>query len=336
MKALVLQGLNDVVYTDVPTPAIGDNELLIRTAISTICTSDSHDIAANPFGATLPITLGHEGAGTVAAVGAGVTDFQIGDRVVTHPVHPCGHCTACATGMAHLCEEMGHFGLNMPGTFAEYYIVRSDRARHLPKDVPFAVAALFEPICVCLEALAQAKLSAGDQLLIIGDGPFGLLMARLAETMALSRILLAGHSLFRLGLAGAQAVNTAQVADAIETLLAANGGAPYDAVILATESKAAVTDALTLLRRKGRLVIFASLAGETPVDMMTVQTKELEIVGACNDEERLDDALAFLVAEQAALAGLVTHTFPLEQYQEALALAATGQDRAVKVALQLC
>lgn len=341
MKALVLEALNRVVYTDVPRPTIGDDELLIQTAVSTICTSDLHDIAANPFAATLPITLGHEGAGTVAAVGAEVTDFRVGDRVVTHPVHPCGSCIACATGMAHLCEEMGHFGLNMPGTFAEYYIVRSDRARHLPDGVPFTVAALFEPICVCLEALAQAKLRTGDRLLIIGDGPFGLLMARLAGTMspgalgALGRIVVAGHSPFRLALAGsAQTVNTADAADVVETLLATNDGSPYDAVILATESKTAVAEALTLLRRKGRLVIFASLAGATAVDMMAVQTKELEIVGACNDEERLDDALAFLVAEQTTLADLVTHTFALEGYQEALELAAAGQDRAVKVALQ--
>ncbi len=336
MKALVLEALDRVVYTDVPQPTIGDNELLIKTAVSTLCTSDLHDIAANPFGATLPITLGHEGAGVVAAVGTGVTDFRVGDRVVTHPVHPCGECRACLAGMAHLCEQMGHFGLNMPGTFADYYIVRSDRARSLPDAVPFAVAALFEPICVCLEALAQANLTAGNRLLIIGDGPFGLLMARLAAGMALDQVVLAGHTEFRLRHAGgAQVVNTAQATNAVAALLAANRGHEYDAIILATESKAAVADALVALRRKGRLVIFASLLGETPVDLMTVQTKELEIVGACNDEERLDDALAFLVAEHASLADLVTHTFPLEQYQEALDLAATGQDRAIKVALQI-
>ena len=336
MKALVLERLNQVICTDIPRPTISDHELLIKTAVSTLCTSDLHDIAANPFGATLPITLGHEGAGTVVAVGAAVTDFRAGDRVVTHPVHPCGECQACRAGMAHLCEAMGHFGLNMPGTFAEYYVVRSDRARHLPPTVPFTVAALFEPLCVCLEALAQAKLRAGAHLLIIGDGPFGLLMARLTAGLGLGKVVLAGHTPFRLAHAGpAQTVNTRQTTDAVAALLAANGGAEYDAIILATESKAAVADALVALRRKGRLVIFASLLGQTPIDLMTVQTKELEIVGACNDDERLDDALAYLVAEYESLLPLVTHTFPLEAYQAALDLAATGQDRAIKVALQI-
>jgi len=336
MKALVLEGLNRVICADVPQPTIGEHELLIRTAVSTLCTSDLHDIAANPFGATLPLTLGHEGAGTVAQVGAQVTGFQVGDRVVTHPVHPCGACRACRTGMAHLCEAMAHFGLNMPGTFAEYYRVRADRARHLADAVPFAVAALFEPICVCLEALAQAKLTANDRLLIIGDGPFGLLMAHLAEGKMHRRVILAGHTPFRLKHAGpAQMLNTANVPNVVAALLAANDGLEYDAIILATESKAAVADALVALRRKGRLVIFASLLGQTPVDLMIVQTKELEIVGACNDEERLDDALAYLTAAHATLAPLITHTLPLERYQEALDLAASGQDRAIKVALQI-
>lgn len=337
MKALVLQALNQVVCTEVPVPVITADQLLIKTAASTLCTSDLHDIAANPFGAPLPLTMGHEGAGTVAAMGAAVQGFQLGDRVVTHPVHPCGACRACQDGMAHLCEAMGHFGLNMPGTFAEYYVVRADRARKLPAAVPFAVAALFEPLCVCLEALAQAKLKPDDHLLIVGDGPFGLLMAHLAEQMALGQITLAGHQPFRLAQAGQQTitVNTAAATNPGQVMLAANAGLDYAAVILATDSKTAFASGLSCVRRKGRFVVFASLLGNTPVDLMLVQTKELEVVGACNDAERLDDALAYLVAEHATLAPLITHTFPLDAYAEALAVAAQGQAQAIKVAFQI-
>ena len=337
MKALLLQALNQVVCTEVPMPVITADQLLIKTAASTLCTSDLHDIAANPFGAPLPLTMGHEGAGTVVDVGAAVSAFQVGDRVVTHPVHPCGACRACREGMAHLCEAMGHFGLNMPGTFAEYYIVRADRARQLPAAVPFTVAALFEPLCVCLEALAQAQLKPGDHLLIVGDGPFGLLMAHLAERMALGQVVLAGHQAFRLAHAGPQTitVNTAVANNPGQAMLAANAGVDYDAVILATDSKTAFASSLPCVRRKGRFVIFASLLGDTPIDLMLVQTKELEVVGACNDADRLDDALAYLVAEHATLAPLITHTFPLAAYAEAVAVAAQGQAEAIKVAFQI-
>lgn len=334
MKAVTLQALNQVVLADVPQPSPAPDQLLVRMAAATICTSDLQDMAHNPFGAVLPLTMGHEGAGTVVAVGEAVTGFAPGDRVATHPVHPCGHCDACTGGAAHLCIEMGHFGLNMPGTFAEYYVVRQDRARRLPASVPFDVAALFEPLCVCLQALAQARLRPGDHLLILGDGPFGLLMARLAEDRTLGEVV-AGHSDFRLAHAGSAAtVNTTGSADLTQTLLAAHGGVGYDAIILATAC-APVNAVLSCLRRKGRLVFFSAVPGDTPVDLFSVHVKELELIGACNDEDRLDDALAYLTAHSPALADLVTHHLPLDAYQDALDLAAHAHDRAIKVAMTL-
>jgi threonine dehydrogenase-like Zn-dependent dehydrogenase len=235
--------------------------------------------------------------------------------------------------MGHLCEEMGHFGLNMPGAFAERYVVRQDRARRLPAEVPFAVAALFEPICVCLQALAQARLRAGDHLLILGDGPFGLLMARLAEEMDVGDLVIAGHRDFRLARAGAaRTVNTTGAPDLAQTLLTAHGGRGYDAIVLAT-GRAPIQAVLNCLRRKGRLVVFSAVPGATPLDLTALHIKELEIVGACNDEDRLDDALAYLTAHHAALGELVTHQLPVAHYREALDLAAHGHDRAIKVAL---
>jgi 2-desacetyl-2-hydroxyethyl bacteriochlorophyllide A dehydrogenase len=335
MRAVVLEALNQVALVERPMPEIADDEILVEMQATTICTSDLHDIAANPYGSPLPLSLGHEGAGRVAALGSKVQGFAVGDNIVTHPVHPCGKCRACQSGTAHLCMNLRHFGLNMPGTFADYYVVRADRARKLPDGISFAVGALFEPICVCLQAIAQARLPHGEPLLILGDGPFGLLMARLAQDQGIHPVVVAGHQDFRLAHAGAGAitVNTAGLADPSATLLEAIGGEEYGAVILATDAKGAIPTALATLRRKRRLVIFASLLGDTPIDLMTVQSKELEIAGACNDEDRLEDALSYLEREAASLAELITHCLPLERYREAIELAAHGQDRAIKVAL---
>jgi 2-desacetyl-2-hydroxyethyl bacteriochlorophyllide A dehydrogenase len=335
MRAVMLQALEQVALVETPLPEIGDDEMLIQMRATTICTSDLHDITANPYSSPLPLSLGHEGAGRVTALGAKVKNFAVGDRVVTHPVHHCGKCRACCSGAQHLCMNLRHFGLNMPGTFADYYVVRADRARRLPAGVSFPVGALFEPICVCLQALAQARLPKGEPLLILGDGPFGLLMARLAQEQAISPVVVAGHQDFRLAQAGRGAitVNTAGMADPTAALLEASGGEEYGAVILATDAKRAIATALAALRRKRRLVIFASLLGDTPIDLMTVQAKELEIVGACNDEDRLEMALAYLEKEATSLAELITHCLPLENYQEALELAAHHQDQVIKVAL---
>jgi threonine dehydrogenase-like Zn-dependent dehydrogenase len=341
MKAVTLQALHQVELRELPTPIPAADQLLIQMAATTICTSDLQDIDHNSFGATLPLTLGHEGAGTVVALGADVTGFTLGDRVVTHPVHPCGTCEACRSGAAHLCIEMGHFGLNLPGTFAEYFVVRQDRARHLPAHVPFAVGALFEPLCVCLQALAQARLRPSDRLLILGDGPFGLIMAHLAQALNLGNLVLAGRHDFRLAHAATSdipvrttvyTVNTKGATDLVQTLLDAQAGRGYDAIILAT-ARAPVNALLGALQRKGRMVFFSAVPGETPIDLFAVHVKELELIGACNDEDRLDDALAYLTAHSDSLAELVTHHLPLEEFQSALELAAHAHDQAIKVAM---
>lgn len=336
MRALQLQAVGQLALVDVPPPAIKSDQLLIRTGAATICTSDINDLRANPFNIPLPVILGHEGAGTVAAIGAAVEGFQIGDRVAAHPVHPCGRCDTCRRGLGHLCPHMEHFGLNLPGTLAEYFVVRADRARRLPAGADFAVAALAEPICVCLEALAQARVSAGGSLLILGDGPFGVLMARLAGTLGLRRLVIAGHQPYRLGFArAALAVNVAGEADPAPILRQAAGAGGFEAVILAVASEAALQTGLACLEARGRLVVFASLHGLTPVDLFAVQMRELEIVGAVNDADRLDEAVHRLTETPALFADLVTQRFPLEAYSAAFDLAAAGQDRALKVALVL-
>jgi threonine dehydrogenase-like Zn-dependent dehydrogenase len=156
--------------------------------------------------------------------------------------------------------------------------------------------------------------------------------------MDLAALVVAGWEDFRLGFAqGAQTINTARDAHAAQTLRAAAGGAGddlpgYDAAILATASPQAVADGLDCLKPRGRLVIFASLHGGTPVDLFEVQMKELEIVGSVNDADRFDEAVRLVAQGQPPFGDLVTHRFALDDYQAAFDLADTGQNRAVKVA----
>jgi threonine dehydrogenase-like Zn-dependent dehydrogenase len=348
MKALQLQSIGQLELVELPVPEIRPDELLIRTGATTICTSDVNDLRGNPFGIELPVVIGHEAAGTVAAVGAAVQGFQVGQRVATHPVHPCGNCPPCQAGLGHLCLHMGHFGVDLPGAMAEFYRVRQDRARPLPDDVPFDVAALAEPVCVCLEALEQAKLPVGGslqarRLLIIGDGPFGVLMARLAMKMGLGRVTLAGQMDFRLSFAPAETrLNVKDCANPVEAMLSANGSAGYDAgigydavgydaVILAVGSRTAFANGLQCLKPRGRMVVFSALPGETPVDLFSLHLKELEIVGACSDKDLFDQAMPLLGDPSLALGELVTHHFPLEEYRQAFELAEFGKEQAMKV-----
>src|SRR6266576_4784637 len=122
MQALQMRGLGELVMTTLPVPTPGPRDVLIRTLAATICTSDLHDLARNPFAIALPRVLGHEAAGVVASCGAEVREFTPGMRVAAHPVVPCGGCAECARGFGHLCARLGHLGHDRNGSFAEFFV----------------------------------------------------------------------------------------------------------------------------------------------------------------------------------------------------------------------
>jgi threonine dehydrogenase-like Zn-dependent dehydrogenase len=216
---------------------------------------------------------------------------------------------------------MGHLGNDRDGTFAEYFVQRADRVRRLPEQLPATVGALLEPVAVCLQAIARAGAVQGREVLVAGDGPFGNIIARLAVQAGARRVLVAGRQPFRLGrIPGVETVKSASKAS-------------VDVAILAVSSNEAAASCLAALRPRGRLVIFSALPEAVALDLIPLHLREQEIVGACNDEERLDDALRCLSDPDLALHEIVTHALPFPQWPEAFALARDGHDRALKVAL---
>jgi 2-desacetyl-2-hydroxyethyl bacteriochlorophyllide A dehydrogenase len=321
MQALQLRGVNELALATLPVPAPGPRDVLIRTLAATICTSDLHDLARNPFGIALPRVLGHEAAGVVVKCGGEVREFSLGMRVAAHPVVPCGDCAECRRGYGHLCARLGHLGQDRDGAFAEYFVQRADRVRGLPDEVPATVGALLEPVAVCLQAIARSGQVPGREVLVAGDGPFGNIIARLAVQAGARRVVVAGRQPFRLGrIPGVETVKSAPKAS-------------VDVAILAVSSTEAAASCLAALRPRGRLVIFSALPEAVALDLVPLHLGEQEIVGACNDEERLDEALRCLSDPELALHEIVTHALPFAQWPEAFALAREGHDRALKVAL---
>jgi len=335
MRCLQLQAIHHLAEVHRPVPQPKPDEVLIRTVATTICTSDLNDIAHNPFGIALPRVLGHEGAGVIAAIGAQVSGLPVGEQVVAHPVIPCHACENCSRGLGHLCSQMGHLGLDRDGTFAEYFTVRADRVRPLPAGVDIGFASLLEPVAVCLEATERGRIAAGDSVLVIGDGPFGLLIARLAVQRKPRRVILVGRHEFRLRqVSEAVAINELKTADVRSAIQEANDGRGVDVAILATGAPAALELALRSLRARGRAVVFSAIHSVPAVDWFRVHTHELEIVGSCNDQDLVDPALACLGDPGLRLASLVTHHLPFGEWRRAFDLARHGKDEALKVALR--
>lgn len=321
MKAIQLQEPGKMVLTELPLPKPTSNELLIKTKAATICTSDLHDIDSNPFNIKLPTVLGHEGAGVIIACGKGVKNFTPGMRVAAHPVVPCGICEACGRGFEHLCDNMGHFGIDRQGTYAEYFIQREDRVRQIPDEMSFPLGSLLEPVANCLQAIDRAGNLAYKKVLVIGDGPFGNIIARLAMKAGAARVMVAGRHQYRLNMIpGAEAVTEIPEKS-------------VDVAFLAVSSADAVRSCMAALRKRGRLVVFSLVEQPVALDLFRLHVEEQEIIGCCNDEFKIDQALASLSDSALNLSEIITHQVPFENWEDAFALTKDRGRKALKVSI---
>ena len=335
MRALVLEGVNKLVLRDMPKPVPTGEELLVKTVAATICTSDIIDILQDPFHMQMPRIMGHEGAGIVEAVGELVTDFKPGDEIAAHPIVPCRVCHTCRSGFGHLCDNMTHLGIHIPGVYAEYFTIRQDRARRKPPQLPFSQAALLEPVAVCLEAIKQGAVEPGQTVLVVGDGPFGVITARLCAAIAGVKVIFAGHHDVRMaGAPGAIPVNTRQTEDPVSAIRALTGGIGADCAILCVGSNAAVDLAIASLRTRGTLSVFSLVHGRPTIDLCRIHLKELTVRGSCSDHNRMDESIALLGT--GVMNGIVSHEFPLEAFEAAFDTAINNKAEAFKVALLPC
>ncbi len=332
MKALVLEDKEKLVMKDVPKPIPKSDELLIKTKASTICTSDIIDIQHNPFGIEFPMIIGHEGAGIVVAMGDEVTEFKLGDEITAHPVIACGECESCLRGLSHLCDCMEHLGLNHGGTFAEYFTIRKDRVRKKPDNMSFPQATLMEPMCVCIEAVKRANVQPGHRVLVIGDGPFGIMISNICSTINDTQVILLGRHEFRMNHAkNAIKVNGNAYPDVYKKIMEITDGKGVDSAVLCVGTNVALDTAVECLRSRGTLSIFSGIHGKASIDMFRVQVKELNLCGSCNDMDYLDDALLSLSNGDAD--GIITHEFPFDEYQTAFRMATYSKSDALKITL---
>jgi (R,R)-butanediol dehydrogenase/meso-butanediol dehydrogenase/diacetyl reductase len=177
MKALRWYARKDLRYVDVPEPSPGPGQLKIKVTLAGICGTDLKEYALGPVmipPSKVPLTLGHEFVGKVAALGEGAKDFQVGDRVSGVGYWYCGECYCCKKGRYNLCVNQGFTGLLTDGCLAEYFVIPAYACYKLPDGVSDEVGALVEPLAVGLHAVNQGKVHPGDTVAILGDGTIGL------------------------------------------------------------------------------------------------------------------------------------------------------------------
>jgi L-iditol 2-dehydrogenase len=316
----------------VAVPEPGPGEVLIRIEAALTCGTDvktfrrGHPVMLPK----LPTVFGHELAGTIVAVGAGVEGFRVGERAVAANSAPCGVCPYCAQGRENLCDDL----LFVNGAYAEYIALPPRLvARNLialPEGAPAVRVAFAEPVACCLHAIDVAVVEPGEAVAIFGHGPLGLLLGLLARAAG-ARVVLAGKAGPRLtvaaGLGFAACLDMTRTTDAIGLVRAAAGGGVACAID-ATGRPETWEQAVAVTDKGGRVVFFGGCAPGTTIrlDTRRVHYEELRLAGVFHHTPALiRRAVALLADGRLDPTPLVTHAMGLADVPEALALMAGGQ-----------
>jgi len=318
MKALVWRGGRTFRVEDVPEPRPEGGEIVVKVEAAAVCGSDFH---MDDFGSAPPLVLGHEVAGTVAEVGPGVDGPRVGDRVALGPVVRCGNCWCCTHGVDHLCTNFRHLGWgDMPGGWAEFVAIDAANAHSIAEGVSFVAASLAEPMAVCYESFQRAGLKCRDQVLIIGDGPFGFLHAQVAKALGAGTMIVAGHHDHRLARIAehTQAITCNTHNCALEEVLAAHVPVPgVDIVIEASGSGSAPRTGIDVLRPRGTLVIFSYIWQPEALDLGAIHMRELNVLGSCRSLKAFEPCLDLLSRGLLDTAALVDLELPLVDHEQA-------------------
>ena len=329
MRAAVLHKLDDLRVEDIPTPEPGPGEALVRVHACAVCGSDIRIFHHGNPRVIPPQTLGHEIAGEVVAVGAGVERVAVGDRVATGADVPCGVCEFCRAGIGNNCQINYAIGYQFPGGFAEYILLNETTLKYgpvhrIPEGLSYDEAALAEPLACCINGLELCWLGVGETVVIIGAGPAGLMMAQLARHMGATKVILAQRSRTRLELARQFHVDVlvaTQDEDLRERVLAETGGLGADVIVTACGSPDAHEQSLTMAKNRARINFFGGLPkGTRPITIESnaIHYKELFVTGSHGSTPRQHKAALNLIAAGSVNArDLITHRFPLDGIHQA-------------------
>jgi L-iditol 2-dehydrogenase len=343
MRAGVYREKGIVRVEEVPVPEVRDHEVLIKVAACGICGTDIKKIFQRYV--EPPQILGHELAGTVVAVGSGVTNWKPGDRVMSFHHTPCGTCFYCEKRLFSQCKQYKTTGLTggftpNGGGFGEYVKAMPWVAERgivaLPGNVSFEEATFIEPINTIVKAVQKARVAKGETVLIIGCGPIGLqllMVANLQGARLYTSDPMAERRAKSLTLGSLEAFDPTS-GKLVEEIKARSGGRGADAVLVAVAHPSVVQEALAAARPGGRVLLFAANDPVTKIEFpaAAVGIDEKEILGSYSAAVDIQvEAARLVLLRKLPVMEIVTHRFPLDRIQEALELAARPTAESLKI-----
>ena len=345
MKAAKFYAPGDIRLEDIDEPDVAPGQVKLRVRACSTCGTDVKISRSGHPNMSPPQVMGHEIAGEIVDVGAGVEGWAPGDRVQVIAAIPDGTCAECRAGHQAICPNQVSMGYQFPGGFAEYMIVPEqvlavDGLNRIPEGLSYAEASLAEPLACVLNGQELARVGDGDTVVVIGSGPIGCLHVRLARARGAARVILIDLNPDRLAAAAALVHPDLTVAtdtqDPVAAVLDATDGRGADVVITAAASGRAQEQGLLMLARRGRLSLFGGLpkdAATISVDANLVHYRELTLVGVNGSTPAHNKRALELISSGAVpVADLITHRLPLDEVLEGIEIVARGE--AIKVTIE--
>jgi len=324
MKALWYNAPRDFLIKQVPVPKVGDDDVLLKVTCCGVCGTDGH-IHEGEFISTFPLIPGHEAIGAVVEMGKNVKGFSIGDRCVADVGITCDNCFYCRRGQSLMCENFRARGVNSDGGFADY-IVYPQNKLYIIHNLTDEEATLLEPASCAIHGLDKLNPPVGVEVLMLGAGPTGLILAQLLKLNGASKVTLAANKGIKMDIA-----RKLDAADDYIELDRTNPGPqweklktdnPYgfDIVVEATGVEKIANDAINYVRRGGTLMVYGVYENKALVHWppSKIFGDEIRIIGSFSQTYCFPRAVAYLDSGKVRVKGMVTDVFKLEDYQGAL------------------
>ncbi len=341
MKSLLLSEYSHLEIADLPLPAVGPGEVLVRVEACGICGSDVHGFDGSTGRRIPPIVMGHEAAGTVEAIGAGVTKYAEGDRVTFDSTVYCGKCPYCARGQFNLCDNREVIGVSCGeyrrhGAFAEFVVVPERIMYPLPANFSFEEAAMLEAVSVALHAVKVSQVKGGETALVIGAGMIGLLTLQAARAAGCARVFIADVDGTRLELArqvGADAAIKATGADLVAEVMRLTNGVGVDLALEAVGRNETVNGAINCVRKGGTVTLVGNVAPEVTLPLQKVVVRQLKLQGSCASSGEYPEAIELIAAGKIKVKPLITAIASLEEGPRWFERLHAGEPNLMKVIL---
>jgi L-iditol 2-dehydrogenase len=317
MKALLLSKYRELEIAEVPTPVVGVGEVLIRVGACGICGSDVHGYDGSSGRRIPPIVMGHEAAGRVAVVGAGVTGLAEGDRVTFDSTIYCGACGYCRRGEVNLCDHRQVLGVSCgdysrAGAFAEFVVVPARVVYKLPESISFAEAAMLEAVAVAIHAVSLAEISAESTALVVGAGTIGALILQALRAAGCRRVFVSDVDGTRLQMAkelGADVLSANE--DSVAHILQRTGGVGVDVAMEAVGRNETVQAAIASVRKGGTVVLVGNISPDVTLPLQKVVTRQIRLQGSCASAGEYPQAIALMASGAIRVKPLITAIAPL-------------------------